>query len=161
VPGILSANKPRTKVQAFEASNASLSVLQRKNSIKALDNLFDPIERAMNMPIADLCSKAESYEESPELLASICTMAHLGRLLLHASMVPLLSGNHTQSASSQESVQGHTKIVIQQAMAYVKLLQQLITRDLDITRLWPISGYGAFMIGNIFVVSCTFCRRLS
>jgi hypothetical protein len=160
VPESLSANKRRTKVQAFKASNTSLSVLQRRNGIKAIEELFDPIERAMDMPITDLCSRAEAYEESPELLASICTMAHLSRLVLHASMVPLLSGTHTQSETSQESVQEHTRIVIQQAMAYVKLLQQFITCDLDITRLWPITGYGAFMIGNVFVVSCLFCPRL-
>ncbi|KAH7092166.1 hypothetical protein FB567DRAFT_516651 [Paraphoma chrysanthemicola] len=141
-----------TKVQAFEARIASLSVLQQQNEVKTIDELFDPIELAMDIPIADLCSRAEVYEESPELLASICSMAHLSRLLLHASMVPLLSGHHTQSAMLQESMQAHTSMVIHQAMAYIKLLQQFIARNLDITRLWPITGYGAFTIGIVFVV---------
>jgi hypothetical protein len=68
-------------------------------------------------------------------------------------MVPLFSGKHSHSSKSSESVQEHVAIVLQQAIAYAKLLQQFITRDLDITRLWPISGYGAYMVGNVFVVS--------
>jgi hypothetical protein len=70
---------------------------------------------------------------------------------MHASMVPILSGHPLQS-TSRESTQDHIKIVLQQANEYVKILQQFAKHDLDLTRLWPISGYGAFMVGDVLVV---------
>jgi hypothetical protein len=147
------------KVQAFNASTCTLSVSQRNFDFEAIEKLFDPIECSMHIPITNLRSMAEAYDESPELLVSICTMAHLSRLFLHATMVPLLSGKHQNSTISQESVQRHTEMVVQQATAYVRLLKQFFALDLDITRLWPICGYGAFMVGNVFAVCYTLYRR--
>jgi hypothetical protein len=130
-----------------------ISRVQQNDDFEAIENLLDRFERSMHMPINDLCSRAEAYHESPELLASICTMLHLSRLLLHASMVPFLSGSHSQSSISRDLVSEHVKIVLEQAVAYSKLLQELVTSDLDITRLWPMTGYGAFMVGSVFIVS--------
>jgi hypothetical protein len=159
--GLPPTDRKRTKVQAFDESNSALTVLQREDRFKAIGELFDPVERSMQIPIADLCSRAEAYQESPELLASVCILAHLSRIVLHASMVPFLSGNCPRSLTSPESVHGHIKMVVEQAMAVVKLLQQFITRDLDITRLWYIGGYGAFIVGKVFVVSRASCQNQS
>ncbi|KAF2685877.1 hypothetical protein K458DRAFT_442200 [Lentithecium fluviatile CBS 122367] len=141
-----------TKVQTFISGSPTRSTSQRTSDLNRLGELLDPLERSMQLPLTDLCSRAKFYEESPELLASVCSMYHLSRLLMHASMVPILSGQPTQSAASKESVQKNTELVLQQAVAFAELLHQLIERDLDITRLWPLSGYGAFMVGHVFVV---------
>jgi hypothetical protein len=50
-------------------------------------------------------------------------------------------------------MQEHVDIVFQQAVAYAKLLKQFIAHDLDMTGLWRITGYGAFMAGSVFAVS--------
>jgi hypothetical protein len=53
-------------------------------------------------------------------------------------------------------VQENVKVVLQKATEYVKILQQFVTRDLDMTGLWSISGYGAFIVGSVFLVIIQF-----
>ncbi|KAI9744383.1 MAG: hypothetical protein M1818_001912 [Claussenomyces sp. TS43310] len=141
-----------TKVQAFISDSSMRSNSQRTNQLSKLVELFDPIERSIHLPLTDLCSRAEFYDESPELLTSVCSMYHLSRLLMHASMVPILSGYPVESPTSRESVQKNAEMVLQQATEFAELLQQFFAKDLDMTRLWPFSGYGAFVVGNVFMV---------
>ena len=119
----------------------------------ALLKLLDPIERSIGLPLTDMCSQARHYDQDPELLVSVCSVYYLSRLLLHASMVPVLSGCPVESPSAMEFVRVNASIVLEQALAFEKLLEQLIAHDLDVTRLWHFSGYGAFVTGTVFIVS--------
>ncbi|OCK82499.1 hypothetical protein K432DRAFT_433461 [Lepidopterella palustris CBS 459.81] len=141
-----------TKVQAFISDSPIRSKSQRTNQLNRLVELFDPIERSIHLLLTDLCSRAEFYDESPELLTSVCSIYHLSRLLMHASMVPILSVCPAESPASRESVRKNTEMVLQQATGFAELLQQFVAKDLDMTRLWPFSGYGAFVAGSVFVV---------
>jgi hypothetical protein len=125
---------------------------QRTPQLDKLVELFDPIERSIHLPLTDFCSRTKFYDKSPEILTSVCSMYYLSRLLMYASIVPILSGCPVESPASRESVRKNVEIVLQQAIAFVELLQQLVAKDLDMTRLWPFSGYTAFMAGSVFVV---------
>lgn len=67
-------------------------------------------------------------------------------------MVPLLSGCSVGTPAERDAAQENDGAALQQAVSFVKLLQQVIANDLDITRLWPLIGYGAFVTGSVFVV---------
>jgi hypothetical protein len=67
------ANHVRTKVQVSITNKPSLSLSDRKNELNATNKPLDDLEHLMHFPIHDLCSRAEAYQESPELLASVCT----------------------------------------------------------------------------------------
>ena len=71
---------------------------------------------------------------------------------MHASLVPILSGHPVDLPESRESVRKNAEIVLQQAKDFAALLRQFVAKDLDITRLWSFSGYGAFVAGSVFVV---------
>jgi hypothetical protein len=131
---------------------------RRANQLNKLIEFFDPIECSIQLPLRDLCSRAEFYDESPELLTSVCSMYYLSRLLMHASMVPILSGRPVESPAAGERVKKKVEMVLQQAIAFVELLQQLVSKDLDMTRLWPFSGYAAFVAGSVFVVHSSRCK---
>jgi hypothetical protein len=118
------------KVQAFISESPTCSIVQRKDDLPELDELFDPVKRSMHLPLADLCPSAKLYDESPDIVASVCSMSHLSRLLVHASMVPALSGRSYHPKASQESVRGHNTMVLRQAIEYVKLLLQFMESDL-------------------------------
>lgn len=87
-------------------------------------------------------------------------MYHVSRLLMHASMVPAFSGYPVESEASRESVLKHVEMVLQQAVSFTKLLQQFVAKDLDMTRLWPFSGYGASVVGSVFLVRNLVIRTL-
>lgn len=148
----LESNFRRTKVQAFISDSPARPNCQRMNELNKLIELFNPIESSVQLPVTDLCSRAEFYDESPELLTSVCSMYYLSRLLLHASMVPIFSGCTLESPASKESVRENAAMVLEQATRFAELLQQFVGKDLDMTRLWPLSGYGAFVTGSVFMV---------
>jgi hypothetical protein len=129
-----------------------LSSSQQTDQLNKLVELFDPIKRSIQLPLTDICSRAEFYDESPELLTSVCSMYYMSRLLMHASMVPILSGRPVESPAAGESVRKNVEIVLQQATAFTELLQRFIARDLDLTMLWPFSGHAAFVAGSVLVV---------
>lgn len=118
-----------------------------------LIELFEPVDKSLQLPIMDLCSRAELYDESPELLVSVCTIYYRSKLLLHASMIPILSGC-SAALTSRESVLKNAEIVLRQAIEIAGVLQRLVTQDLDMTRLCPFSGHAAFVAGSVFLVRC-------
>lgn len=128
------------------------SYSQQSDQLNKLSELFGPVERSIRLPVTDLCSRAEFYDESPELLTSVCSMYYISRLLLYASMVPIFSACSSESPIPRDAVRKNAEIVLQQATEFVKLLQQFVAKDLDMTRLWPFSGYGAFVAGSVFMV---------
>ncbi|KAH6866264.1 hypothetical protein B0T10DRAFT_611926 [Thelonectria olida] len=141
-----------SQVKTFITESPRRPSPQRTNQLEKLMDLFLPLQSSLGLSFGDICDRAESYNESPELLMSLCSMYHLSRLLLHASMVPILSGYPPDPADAGSSVQTHTEAALQQATGFVKLLQQFVAKGLDITRLWHFTGYGAFVVGRIFVV---------
>lgn len=114
--------------------------------------LFDPIQCSLEMPPKDICARAVLYNESPELLASLCCMYHLCRLLVHASMVPSLSGCPLDPADAAEPIERHIEGALHQATAFVEIMQQFVDQSLDMTKLWHFTGYGAFVVGSLLVV---------
>ena len=124
---------------------------QKMNQFNKLAELFKPIERSLQLPLTDLVSRAEIYDESPELLISVCSLYYLNRLSLHISMVPILSG-FNKSSAPEESVRKNADMALEEAIAFSELLQQFVTNDLDTTRLWPFSAYTAFMAGSVLLV---------
>ena len=145
-------NLQRNKVQAFISDSSLHSNSQRAMKFNELVKLFEPIERTLHLSVTSICSLAEFYNENPELVTCVFSVYHLSRLLLHASMVPLLSGCSVGTPAERDSAQENNGAALQQAVSFVKLLQQVIANDLDITRLWPFIGYGAFVAGSVFVV---------
>jgi hypothetical protein len=140
------------KVQAFTSDTTERSDLHLMNEISSLDELFATVEDSLQVPVTNLCARAKVYDESAELVASVCTMFHLSRLLMHASMVPMLSGRPNQSLCSPQTSLDHIKMVLQDAGEFVKILQQFEEHDLDLTRLWPMTGYGSFIVVNVLLV---------
>jgi hypothetical protein len=112
---------------------------------------LDPVEKSIRIPVTDINAQADFYDDTPELVVSVCSLYHFCRILIHASMVPILSGS-MESTHSREFVQQHADAALQQAVAYANLLQQIIIHDLDVTRLWPLSGYGAFVAARVLLV---------
>ena len=118
-----------------------------------LDELFESVETSMHLPVMDLSATAESYDESPELVVSFCSLYHLSRLIVPAFEVTvteqrlLLLSNNVDTASAV-----CTKVVFYQAMSFTGLLQQMLAKNMDITRLWPFTGYAAFFVGHVFLV---------
>ncbi|KAL9087904.1 MAG: hypothetical protein Q9165_006466 [Trypethelium subeluteriae] len=141
-----------TKVQAFIAGSTMCSTSQRVDKLTKLIQLSDPFERSIQLPLTDLCSHAESYGETPELLTSVSSLYYLNRILMHASMVPIFSGYPAELPSSRGLVQEHAEMVLRYATGFSRLLQQFVEKNLDMTRLWPFSGYGAYVIGSVFMV---------
>lgn len=141
-------------MRAFISNSSMRSNSERIHQLNEFNELFGPIERSIRLPLTDLCYQAELYDESPELLVSICSIYYFNRLLLHASMVPVLSDCCVESPDSSESVQYNSWMVLQLAIEFSELLQQFIAKDLDITKLWPFAGHVAFVTGNLFLV-CT------
>ena len=139
-------------MQAFISDSAMRTNSQRTYQFDELNKLFGPIERSIQLTLTDLCSQAQFYDESPELLTSICSMYYLSRLLLHISMVPILSDCTMEAPASSGSVRYNSGMVLQLATEFSELLRQFTVKDLDITKLWPFSGYGAFVVGNVFLV---------
>ncbi|KAL9069590.1 MAG: hypothetical protein Q9157_006102 [Trypethelium eluteriae] len=140
-----------TKVQAFISDSTMYSTAQRVDHLKKLIQLSDPIERSIHLPFTDLSSQAELFDETPELLTSVSSLYYLNRILMHASMVPILSGYPIEPPTSRELVQENAEMVLQHAIGFAGILQQFVERGLDMTRLWPFTGYGAFVVGSVFV----------
>jgi hypothetical protein len=63
--------------------------------------------------------------------------------LVHAPPNPSEKGDRAQQCS---------RMVLEYAAAFMKLLQLLFEQNLDLTRLWPLTGYGAFVVGSVFMV---------
>ncbi|KAI5868236.1 hypothetical protein GGS23DRAFT_544613 [Durotheca rogersii] len=141
-----------TNVQVFISESSRFSSTQRTTKLEKLVKLFEPIELSLHLPLTDICARAEFYDESSELLTSVCSVYYLSRLLMHASMVPMLSGCAEELLDSRESVRGNLDLALQHACRFAALLQQFVAEDLDITRLWPFIGYGAFVAGSVFMV---------
>ncbi|KAF1975360.1 hypothetical protein BU23DRAFT_597899 [Bimuria novae-zelandiae CBS 107.79] len=141
-----------TKVRAWVSHSRSLPISERLRELMRLDGLLEAVEQSMQLPIIDLSASAESPDESPELLVSFCSVYHLSRLLLPAFEVlviedrPLLLGEATDTPAGVCS-----GVVYAQAVAFTELLKQFIAKNLDITRLWPFTGYAAFMVGHVFL----------
>lgn len=118
-----------------------------------LDELFDSVESSIHLPIVDVCASAESYEESPEFLVSVCSLYHLSRLLIPAFEVMVFERRVLLVDATETPSAVCTRVVHAQAMGLVALLKQVIDAGLDITRLWPFTGFAAFMTGHIILVS--------
>lgn len=139
---------------------------QRAGELVRLDKLLEDAELSMHLPVTDLLTAAKSCDESPELLASVCSLYHLSRLIIPAFEVIVIENRPlllTDVAGT--SIGMCTKIVFDQALNFAALLQQLIQGNLDITRLWPFSGYAVFLVANIFLVGsqsenedCELCK---
>ncbi|KAI9703034.1 MAG: hypothetical protein M1820_006025 [Bogoriella megaspora] len=140
-----------TKVQAFISGSLALTEYERANQIDELEELSDTMERSMFLPTSDLISHAEKYDESPELLISACSLHYLSRILTHASMVPILGGRPVHSAALKQSVRENAKMALQQTIELAKQLHQFVKNHLDPTRLWPFTGYAAFVAGSVFM----------
>ena len=139
-------------MQAFISSSPALTEPERGSQIDELAKLSDTMERSMLLPTSDLISHAELYDESPELLTSTCSLHYLSRILTHASMVPILGGRPIHSPSLTQSVREHAEIALQQTVELAQHLRQFVKKHLDPTRLWPFTGYAAFVAGSVFMV---------
>lgn len=146
-------------MHVFIAEWRSLSCTQRTDRLQKLIRLLDSIESSLHLDPTQLHTQAEVYGESPELLTCVYSLYHLNRLLLHATVVPAISGCVTGSFLSPNSIRKHAETVLQQANALATLLQQFIAESLDVTRLWPLTGYGAFVASNIFMVSSLYASK--
>jgi hypothetical protein len=67
-------------------------------------------------------------------------------------MMPTLSGQPSQSPHPAEPVLQYNEIVLDEAMKYTKLMQQLMDQQLDITKLCYMSGYEAFIEVKVLMV---------
>ncbi|KAI9697732.1 MAG: hypothetical protein M1820_007719 [Bogoriella megaspora] len=140
------------KVRAFVSDPSMRLSSQRTDEFRKLSSLFTPLEPVILLFTTDLHRQANIYDESPELLIAVCTVYRLLELLLHASMIPILSGCAAESPSSKELVRESAEYVLQQATHIALLLQNCVDHNLDMTKLWPLSGYGAFVSATVFLI---------
>ena len=118
-----------------------------------LDKLLEHVELSIHLPVIDLLAAAESCDESPELLVSVCSLYHLSRIIIPAFEVTVIENRPLLlSDAADSSTDMCTRIVFDQALSFTALLKQLIEKNLDITRLWPFTGYAVFLVANIFLV---------
>lgn len=94
----------RAKVQKFIEESSTSSTTQREGKLNELLQLFEPVARSLQLPVTDIRSQADAYNESPELFTCVCSLYHICRLLMHSSMVPILSGCPIEFPASKESV---------------------------------------------------------
>ncbi|KAI9719362.1 MAG: hypothetical protein M1828_006263 [Chrysothrix sp. TS-e1954] len=139
------------KVQALVPVPTKEANHERAAEMDRIAKLLDPIAHSLQLPLSMISSRADDYDESSELLVSVCSLYYLCRLILHALMVPVLSGGQTESHSSNQNIQSNVAEALTQASEFAELLRRFFAENLDVTRLAPFTGYAAFMMASISV----------
>ena len=67
-------------------------------------------------------------------------------------MVSKLVEMPLESLKTNGLAQRCSRMILKYADAFAKLSLLLFEQKLDLTRLWPFTGYGAFVVGNLFAV---------
>ena len=67
-------------------------------------------------------------------------------------MVSKLVKMPSESLKTNGLAQRCSRMILKYAGAFAKLSLLLFEQKLDLTRLWPFTGYGAFVVGNVFAV---------
>jgi hypothetical protein len=118
------------------------------------DESLRQVEQSMHFPVKDFFAKANYYDESPEFLVCVCSIHYLSRIFAEAcknqivpdSISPIFGGTPGLPHSPEGTV------VLDQSLKFTELLQQLLANGLDVTKLWHVTGYAAFIVARVFLV---------
>lgn len=112
----------------------------------------------------DTSSARGSYREedkTPEaqnLLLLHDAVYHQCQIVLHAMVVPLFSGIATDPSIDPETQRKAAETVTHHADLFERLLAPYLYEQNDVSRLPPLVGYGAFVVG-IVILSTHISRR--
>jgi len=139
-------------VKEFISDLPTVLPAERISRFEKLVAHADLILYSSNLTITNLYSQAKFYDESPELLVSLYSAQLLSQLLLHASMASNLVKMLPDPSETDALAQRCSRMALEYASTFAKLSQLVLEQKLDITRLWPLTGYGAFVVGKVFAV---------
>lgn len=112
------------------------------------------VEKTVQFPTGELFAKAKSYEESPEFLVCVCSLHCLSSIFAQALRGKTSPVSISRTPLSRPLAECGPELydMIEQAQRFTELLQHLIANDLDITRLWHVAGFTAFIAARVFLV---------
>jgi hypothetical protein len=118
------------------------------------DESLRQVEQSMHFPVEELFAKAKFYDESPEFLICVCSVHVLSRIFAEASKNQIVPGSFSPVFGGPPGLQHNSEgmVVLEQSLKFTELLQQLLANGLDVTRLWHVTGYVAFIAARVFLV---------
>ncbi|OGM44855.1 hypothetical protein ABOM_006113 [Aspergillus bombycis] len=141
------------KVQLLVRDWTSSSITQNLDSLQRLSQLARSIFED-EMSIRGLAtSRSDQGTENTPLVLFISALYHQCQITLHSIIVPLFSGTHHGPTIDPEVVKQSAETVTQHAELFEALLSPYIYGQGDVTLLPPFVGYGAFIIGAVFLAT--------
>lgn len=120
--------------------------------IQRIDESLNQVKPCMQFPVGDIFAKASSYDESPEFLVCVCSVYYLSRIFVESYKI-IVPDSVSQTFGAAPDFQADAKeSVIAESMLFIRLLQRLLDNGQDITRLWHVTGYAAFIVARIMLV---------
>ncbi|KAL5450969.1 hypothetical protein PMIN07_008719 [Paraphaeosphaeria minitans] len=114
-----------------------------------VDESLDEIEPSVQFLVQDIFAKAKSYDESPEFLVCVCSVFYLSRAFVDVFKAVNLDPDTRTLGATPASQLSTGKRAIEESLRFIQLLQQLLETGQDITRLWHVAGYAAFIAAQI------------
>ncbi|OAF99066.1 uncharacterized protein CC84DRAFT_1210508 [Paraphaeosphaeria sporulosa] len=122
---------------------------QAMQEIERIEKCLNQVEPYMQFPVGDIFAKAKSYDESPEFLVCVCSVYYISRIFLESHKMLVQSTRLQSLGAGPEFYVDAIGRIIAESMQFIRLLKQLLDNGQDITRLWHVTGYTAFIVGRI------------
>lgn len=125
---------------------------QGMQEIKRVEEALDKLEPSMQFPIGDIFTRAKSYEESPEFLTCVCSVYFLSRIFVESHKM-MINNSAAQSSGAGPRFRANAILrIVAESLQFIRLLEQLLDNGQDITKLWYVTGYTAFVVARVVLV---------
>lgn len=144
----------RAKIQAFVAQHFADASSNLAHDMTALSDQANRIFYQDNARQPTNATSSQSVLNGPLAGPTMFfkCLYHLCLIILHSSVVPLFSGRPRSRFMPQDYLQKGAETIIRHVIAITALLNDLIARDADLTRMGPIVGYSAFVAGSVLTI---------
>jgi hypothetical protein len=103
----------------------------------------------------------EASSENKPMLLFFHALYHISQITLHSMIIPLFSGTHIEPTVEPDTVKANAEVVTHHAEMFEQLLAPYLYGKGDVTQLAPFVGYGAFIIGIVFLATEVSCQDKS
>jgi hypothetical protein len=147
-------NRLRAKIQAFIAQHFADDSSNLTQDMTALSDQANRIFCQHNAHQPANATSTGSVLNGPLAGPAMFVkyLYHLSLIILHSSVVPLFSGRPLSRFMPRDSLQKGAETIIRHVIAITVLLDDLIARDTDLTRMGPVVGYSAFVAGSVLTI---------
>ncbi|KAF2442520.1 hypothetical protein P171DRAFT_474863 [Karstenula rhodostoma CBS 690.94] len=134
-----------------------LEIRDRPNShgveeLQSIEESLDEVEPSMRFPVGHIFAKARSYDESPEFLICVCSVYYLARIIVESSKYQMMSNPASRTLERTSGIEISPEArIIEESLKFTGLLRQLLDNGQDITRLWHVTGYAAFIVARVML----------